>query len=252
MILASRTSIVLLIFCKFILTSNIAFANILDKAEQLYDTGHFRDAAELARTIESAQAYSFAAKATLVEATFIASDKDKFALFQQAQKDANTALSIDQNLLDAHIQIAVAVGSIADLENPLTAFLSGYAKIGKRHLDIALSIAPDDSWVHGLLGIWHLQIVNRVSALWPGKLYDASFDEGLYHCNKAEQLENSNLQILYGCAISLYEFNDNKYKQHAISLLQSIVEQKPIDATESYIVQEARLKLNQQVAIIIN
>lgn len=73
---------------------------------------------------------------------------------------------------------------------------------------------------------------------------------------KAEQSENNNLQILYGYAASLYEFNDNKCKTRAVSLLRSIVEKKPVNTAEFYIVQQARLKLHQEIStkneLIIN
>ena len=243
----NRSIISLLIFLKLMLASNIILANTLNKAEQLYLEGDFRNSARIARTINSASAYSLAAKATLVEATFIAPDKDKLILFEQAIKDAEAALKLDANYLNAHLQIAMALGSIADLKHPITAYLKGYATQGKEHLDIALSIAPENAWANGLLGIWHLQVVNNATNLLADNIYNANMNDGLYHCEKAERSSNNNLQILYGCAISLYEFNKEPYKNMACELFEAIVKRKPLDVTESYVLQQARNKLNEKL-----
>jgi hypothetical protein len=231
---------------KLMLVSNIVLANTLENAEQLYAIGNYKDSARMARTINTAASYSLAAKATLAQATFIALEEEKYELLQQAIKDADAALNLDSTYIDAHLQIALALGSIADLKHPIIAYLKGYASEGKQHLDIALSIAPDDAWVNGILGIWHLQIVNHTSTSLAENLYDANLDDGLYHCQKAKQQGKNNLQILYGCAISLYEFNVDPYKKQACEILESIVETKPIDVTESYVVQQATIKLNEK------
>ncbi len=237
------------LFILLILPGHSALANTdsLEKAKHLYHIGEYRDSAKLARIIGTANAFSLAAKATLVEATFIAPDEDKLILFQQAIKDAEAALAREPGHIDAHLQIALALGSIADLKHPIIAYLKGYATEGKHHLDIAFSIAPENAWVNGLLGIWHLQIVNHASALLADNIYNAKINDGLYYCNKAKQMKGVDLQILYGCAVSLYDFNEKPYTKQAYNLLKLIVEKKPGDVTESYVIQQAEIKLNGKI-----
>lgn len=232
-----------------ILSSSVVLANTdnLEKAKQLYHIGEYRNSANLARTIGTANAFSLAAKTTLVEGTFVAPEKDKMFLFQQAIKDAEATLAIDSNHIDAHLQIALALGSIADLKNPIIAYLKGYATEGKHHLDIAYSIAPEDAWVNGLLGIWHLQIVNRVSALLADSLYNANINDGLHYCNKAKLMSDVDLQVLYGCAVSLYEFDKEPYTKQASHILELIVKKSSFDATESFIIQLATIRLNEEL-----
>lgn len=234
--------LILLIF-----SSNIVLANSFEKAEQLYHLGRYSDSAKLARTIGTAEGFSLAAKATLAEGTFFATENNKFVLFQQAVKDAKTALTLDSAHIHAHLQIALALGSIADLKHPIIAYLKGYATEGKQHLDIAYSLAPDDTWVNGLLGIWHLQIVNRSGALLADNIYDANIKDGLHYCNKAKLMGDVDLQILYGCAISLYELNEEFYLKQADKILSLIVRKEPADVTESYVIQQAKIKLKGNI-----
>ena len=235
------------VFILLLLICNTAFANNLEQAEQLYHIGKYSDSAQLARTIKTADAFSLAAKATLVEGTFIAPEKDKFSLFQQTIEDAKAALTLDSKHIEAHLQIALALGSIADLRHPIIAYLKGYATEGKQHLDTAYSLAPNDAWVNGLLGIWHLQVVNRASALLADNIYDANIKDGLHHCNKAKLMDGVDLQILYGCAISLYEFDEEPYTKQASHILRLVVERPSFDATESFIIKLAKNRLNVEL-----
>ncbi len=152
----------LLLLSCFISQSPV-YANTYEIAEQLYYVGKFQESAMIARKLDTVKAYALAGKATLAEASFLAKEIDKSSLFQQAISDSEKALKLQPLHLGAHLQIAMALGFVADHENILSAYLNGYAEQGKYHLEKALSIAPNNAWANGLYGMWHLQVVRRAT-----------------------------------------------------------------------------------------
>ena len=157
----------------------------LGDAEARYEQGDMAGAATLARALASAKGFALAARATLVEAIYLSPDADKQALVERAAADAEAALVRDPNHVDAQLQLAIALGQLADLEDPLSAHVNGYAKQGKALIDRALALDPDDAWAHALLGMWHLRIVARAGDALAASLYGASRKTGVELCAQA-------------------------------------------------------------------
>ncbi len=75
--------------------------------------------------------------------------------------------------------------------------------------------------------------------------YGASLEAGLFYCNKAQKLSKNELQILYGCAISLTELDENQYHTKICNMLESITGKEPRDITETYLIQQASTETQQ-------
>jgi hypothetical protein len=67
-------------------------------------------------------------------------DADKQGLVEQAAADAEAALARDPDQVDALLQLAIALGQLAGLEDPVTAHVNGYARQGKALIDRALAL----------------------------------------------------------------------------------------------------------------
>jgi hypothetical protein len=115
-------------------------AHGLGEAEARYRQGDFLVAAELGRTLASTDGDTLAARATLVEAAFRAQKDDKSRLFELAAADARRALARDPEHVDAHLQLALALGHLGESNGPIEGHLQGYAREGKRRLDRALGL----------------------------------------------------------------------------------------------------------------
>jgi tetratricopeptide (TPR) repeat protein len=214
-------------------------ATRLEQAEDLYRRGDLRAAASLARQAGGAEGLSLAAKATLVDAVWRASPETEPELLEQAAADAEAALKLDPNYVDAHLQLAIALGQLGDLQDPVSAHLMGYGHEGKLHLDRALELAPDDPWAHALLGIWHLQIVRRAGAELAEQLYGASEARGVALCHEALALAPDEPNLGFGCAVSMLEVDGETYRAAALALLESIKRRPPEDEAERLVRDEA-------------
>jgi hypothetical protein len=215
----------------------------LAEARVLYDQGAMLKAAELARGFGTADGYALAAQATLVAAIYQVPDGPDETLLRQAADDARAALALDPDNLQAILDLALALGHIAE-DNPVNAQLEGSAHEGKALLDRALALAPDDAWAHGMLGVWHLRLVKYAGAMLAESLYGASLAQGRAQCAKAAGLAPEDLAIRFGCAIALLEADPGRYAQAAEAALDTVVQLPAGDAAAKLIQAEARRRLD--------
>ncbi|HEX6142014.1 MAG TPA: hypothetical protein VFZ01_04805 [Geminicoccaceae bacterium] len=199
------------------------WAATLDEAEELYRSGNMLEAARLARASGTTDGFALAAKAGLVDAVYFAPEDHRADALQAAADDAERALEIDPNHVGAMLRLAMVLGHLAELEDPVSAHLKGYAHQGRLLLDRALALAPDDPWANGLLGIWHLQIVEHGGGALAQGFYGASREEGRRLCARALELDPEATAIAFGCARSLLDLNPTGYREAALAAFRQVV-----------------------------
>jgi hypothetical protein len=217
----------------------------LGEAEALYERGDMARAASLARSLDSAEGFALAAKATLVQAAYLSPQAEKQALFELAATDAKEALALDPKEVDAHLQLALALGYLADMEDPISAHVNGYAEDGKAMLDQALALDPGNQWARALLGIWHLRIVQRAGDTLARSLYGASRETGIELCSHAIAAPHEALALKYGCAVALIELDQGRFADTAGRTLAAIEEAKAQDAADGLVQAEAARLLEE-------
>jgi Regulator of microtubule dynamics protein 1-3 len=210
----------------------LASAAGLDEAETRYAQGDMAGAASVARSLATAKGFALAARATLVEAIYLSPDGDKQALVERAAADAEAALAHDPNYVDAQLQLAIALGQLADLEDPLSAHVNGYAKRGKALIDRALAFDPDNEWAHALLGMWHLRIVQRAGDALAASLYGASRKTGIELCAQAMAAPHEAFALKYGCARTLFELDPDQFAGTAEQTLAAVKQADAYDAAD--------------------
>jgi hypothetical protein len=215
----------------------------LAAAAALYERGAMGAAAGLARRTGGAEGLVLAARATLVDALYLADAAAKPELLGRAVADARAALALAPEDPEPYLQLAMALGALADWEGPIAAHLNGYAKEGHELLLRARELAPDDPWPDGLLGIWHLQIVRHGSAVLAAELYGASAEAGRELCREAAVLAPQALALRYGCAVSLLDVDPERFRREALSALVAIVRMPAADAAERLVQRAARERI---------
>jgi tetratricopeptide (TPR) repeat protein len=218
----------------------------LGEAEARYERGDMVGAASLARSAASAEGFALAAKATLVQATYLSPMAEKQALFELAATDAKEALALDPDRVDAQLQLAIALGQLAELDDPISAHVNGYAKEGKALLDRALALDPNNAWAQALLGMWHLRIVQRAGDALAEGLYGASRAAGVELCSGTLAGMDAALALRYGCALTLVELDPDEFEDTAEVTLAKVKDSAPQDAADS-LVQAAAARLLDEI-----
>lgn len=195
----------------------------LDEAESLYRDGNMLEAARLAGEDGTAGGFALAARALLVEALYVAPESARLNLLDEAAAAAAAALERDPEHVFAMLHLAVALGQKAELKDPLSAHVSGYAETGRTLIERALDLAPDHPWATGLLGIWHLQVVRFGGDTLADSIYDASREEGRRLCARALDLAPDAAAIRFGCARSLLDIDAEAYRDDAMAELRVVL-----------------------------
>jgi hypothetical protein len=204
----------------------------LGDAEARYEQGDMAGAAALARSLASAKGFALAARATLVEAIYLSPDADKQGLLERAAADAEAALARDPDQVDALLQLAIALGQLGELEDPVTAHLNGYARQGRALLDRALALHPDNAWARALLGMWHLRIVERAGDALAANLYGATRKAGVELCAETLAAPHEAFALKYGCARTLLELDPERFAGTAEQALAAVKQAEPRDAAD--------------------
>jgi hypothetical protein len=205
----------------------------------LYQQGDMAGAASLARSLDSANGFALAAKATLVQARYLSPDIAKRGLLELAAADAKNALALDPDQVDAHLQLAIALGQLAELEDPISAHVNGYATEGKALLDQALALDPGNEWARALSGMWHLRVVHRAGEALADSLYGASRTTGVALCSDAIDRTDAALALKYGCALTLIELDPDAFSGTAEQVLLTLKEAPARDAADRLVQAEA-------------
>jgi hypothetical protein len=230
----------LIVLCMLVGAPAPLVAAGLGDAEARYGRGDMAGAAAVGRSLASAKGFALAARATLVEAVYLSPAADKQALVEQAAADAEAALARDPRHVDAHLQLAIALGQLAELEDPLSAHVNGYASRGKALIDQALALDPDNPWAHALLGMWHLRIVARAGDALAASLYGASRKTGVALCAQAIAGRHEALALRYGCARLLWELDPDRFAVTAERALAAIKQAQPGDAADRLVQAAAK------------
>jgi hypothetical protein len=219
-------------------------ADPLAGAQALYRRGAMTAAAAEARRADGADGLTLAARATLVEALYVAPAAARQVLVERAIEDARGALAQSPDHYGAHLQLALALGALAELEGPIAAHLQGLASEGRALLERARQLAPaGDPWPDGLLGIWHLQLVHFGSAALAAELYGASAEAGLALCRRAAAEAPGALALRYGCASSMLDLDPAGLGPEALAELAAIVALPAADAAERLVQGAARRRI---------
>jgi hypothetical protein len=201
-------------------------------ALRLYAAGEFVAAADLADTHASASSRAFASRALVAACAAAQSPAAIDALLRRAETSARQALMLDSRSVAARLQLALVYGMEGRRISLTRAFASGYASRGKRLIDEALALDPNNAHAHALLGAWHLEIVRRGGAA-GAFLFGARTAAGMAEFERARALAPSDIFIPLHFAVALLSLDAAANAERAQPLLASVLSNHPADALES-------------------
>ncbi|NIJ42887.1 tetratricopeptide (TPR) repeat protein [Parvibaculum indicum] len=211
----------------------------LASARAAFDDGAFSRAAAAAREVGTAEGYTLAAHAEMARGDLIEpKGKARLECYRTALADARKALASAPDDPDAHLVLAIALGFVARGEGGLEAHMQGLGEEARKHIDIALKLAPDNPWAHAALGGWNLQIAYAGGSIGEA-IYGASVKAGRRAYEDALRLDPKNTAIAYQYAVQLLGLDGDAHRRRAAELLDRVVAHRPVNALERLLRQSA-------------
>lgn len=200
----------------------------LELARSAYLEGRWAEAEELASDIETADGQLIAAEATIAALLTFEDGINRSRVARRALRYAEEAMELDPESSRAHQRLATALGLRARHISLLRVWLARMPHRGRDHIDEALTLTPDDPWVMGLSGAWHMEVVRKCGE---GCL-EASLDTGLLQYRQAAERAPDDPGIAYHLALALLAEDGSLYQDEARQWLEQAEAAEPEDAFE--------------------
>ena len=208
------------------------------EAVEAYQDGRWSEAARLAAAEDDAASLSLAAGARLAALmTFDASQEQARRAHAEAARDlAEAALEHDPDHAKAHLRLAAALGYQARFATPAAAFLRGLPQRGRRRIETAIRLDPDDPWGHAMLGAWHMEVARRGGAA----MLDADFKAGLERYRAAAAMPGADPALPYHFALALLAAGGEAHRDEARRQLDAAIAMTPDIALSRAMIGQAR------------
>ena len=216
-----------------------AGAQSLDAARTAYAEGRFVDAARIAGRLGSSEGYALAARSLVVHARHVAGDGEKEALFERAVGLARKAVGADPRNANAHLQLARAIGRLAQAVGAFEAANQGYADRVRESTETALRLDPGLAAAYLSLGRWHAGIVGAAGSFVARLTFGARERDALAAFERALRLAPGRKVVPLQYALGLLALDEDEYREKARGLLRRAVEIPAKDAYDRILHEQA-------------
>ena len=207
-------------------------------AVRLYVAGQYLAAADVADDQDAPDDLAFAARALLAACIAGGDRRQTGRLLDRAERLARDALSLDPGAIDARLQLALVYGMRGRRASLAEALARNYAPRGRRLIEEARALAPEDARAYALLGAWHLEVLRRGGRA-GAFAYGARFADGQAAFERAVALAPADPMIPLHYAVALIELDDPVHVARAAELLAQAATLPARDAFEEHAHQVA-------------
>ena len=194
-------------------------ANAEDEAQRIaFSEGRYHEAVLLSASEPSADNLAFSARSLLAEAISEPSYTPPSRLLDEAEAKARRAISLEPNHIEGRLQLAIALSLKARPLSNREAMRTGYGTEAKELAEAALRDDPDNTYAHGFLAVWHLEVRRRGGTI-GGSVMGASINKARDHYEAAIRSAPGDASIHWQFARALTALNAKRYRDEiAMSL----------------------------------
>lgn len=215
-----------------------AAADSIEAARAAFSEGEYVRAADLGEALGTASGHALAAEALAIYAHYLAEEEAKAPLLQRAMRSAETAIELDPDSAEAHLQSAHATGRYSQLFPPMKAMREGYPKQVRESIERAVELDPDHFGAHLSLASWHAEAIGK-GGMMARALLGANRNTALTHFEQAMALAPDRNVVFIEYASGLLMLERRKGRSKARDLLVRAIELPPQDAFQRILHQQA-------------
>lgn len=204
-----------------ILASPVALAD--EEAHVIaFSEGRYGDAASVIESSSTPDSLAFAARSRLAEAMSSPDFVPPTALINEAELLARTALESTPDHIEARLQLAIALSLKTRPMTNRQTMRSGYGEEAKRLVESVLADDPNNTYAHGFLSVWHVEVRRRGGAIGASML-GASVKKARRHYQDAISIAPDDASVHWQYARALTALNAKKFRAEIDRALESAV-----------------------------
>lgn len=202
-----------------------------------FGDGRFDEAARRAASLSDADAKALAARALLAKG-MCGDGQPPAALVEEAETLARAALEIEPDHIEGRLQLAIALSLKLRPLSARQAMRAGHGEVARDLAEAVLRDDPGNAYAHGLLAVWHIEVVRRGGAI-GAAIMGASVGEGLAHYDAASRASPGDASIHWQTARALAALNARKYRGEIMAALEAAQAAGRDDALEEVMAARA-------------
>lgn len=193
-------------------------AQSLEAARLAFDEGAFMEAAEMAAEFKTADAHALAAESLAVYGFHLAGEEEREEIFSRATGHGLEAVRLGPENVNAHLQLAHAMGRYAQVVGVIEVLGNGYVRRVRNAVETAAELDPESAMAHLGVALWHAEALNKAGIV-ARLLFGASSGRSLDHIELALEYgpELKVVQLETGLALML--LSERRYGERARELL---------------------------------
>lgn len=205
----------------------------MDSARAAYEDGRFVEAADIAESIGTPEAYILGARSLSVHVYYEASGEDWEAASRRAMRMGEAAVRADSSSAEAHFALAAAVGRYAQGKSAWTALREGLGGRIKDLLEATLELDPGHVAAMVALGCWHADVAaeGRIARM----IYGASRDEAVELFERATALAPDYKDGFYQYGVRLPDLDKERGVARAREMLERAIGLPVPDAHANFV-----------------
>lgn len=211
-------------------------------AWQCFHRGDYAGAVEQG-TRSGGAALNAAIKAQAIYANYLALEKSRLALFEEAAQWAEERRKAAPKDPNAHYLYAFALGRYGQGISVAKALAQGFGGKIRDALQTTLKLEPKHAEAHTAFGAYQSEVIDKVGALVGGMTYGAKRESAAEHFQKALELHPDSAIARIEYANGLLRLFGNARLADAEKLYTEASKCKPVDAMERLDVELARSEL---------
>jgi len=212
----------------------------MEAARAAWVEGNFQAAAELAAGLGTADGHALAAESLATFGYFSTTGDEQAALYAESVRHAEAALALAPESVYATLQLAQAIGRVADTAGVRETIDKGYARRTRDLLEAAAALDPESALAHSGIALWHARALDE-GGLVARMMFDASRKDALEHVELAIELAIENRagvkRALHDAASALLILSERRHGERARELLREAREIPSLNALDDFVQQ---------------
>ena len=193
-------------------------------AQSAFDEGQYLAAADLAESLGTSDGHALAAEALAVYGHFVASEDEKVAVLERANRLAARAVELDPASAEARFQLAHAMARYAQSIGPTKALRQGYVGRSREAIEAVLELDPNMAEARLSLASWHADVVAGVGRFLGRTVYGATVDAAIENYERTLELAPEEKVAHYEFGRGLLAMGRKSHRARARTLLTRAVE----------------------------